>query len=266
MARTIKIIQESIIASLNPQGNKLSDSASAEWRLWTYIVAVAIHAFEVVLDLFTAEIEVVVRNIPPGTDRWYAEMCRRFQFGHQLKSHPKTAVLYYEQDDPAARIVKAAAVNTVDRTIYVKAAKTDETGHYIPLSADEMRELFNYMTEVAFAGYHPNIISHYPDVVKYDIEVFYDPSSPVTVIDKNVAWAMELFKAEVDFDAKFYPYALAKAIGKVEGVVTVEIHYIGVRSFDAEEYTEVDIVGELSAGYFEYAEDSVTKYTNINTI
>ena len=46
MARTINDIQQSIITDLKANFPKLSASKFAEWRLWTYIVAAAIHTFD----------------------------------------------------------------------------------------------------------------------------------------------------------------------------------------------------------------------------
>ncbi len=111
MARTINDIQQSIITDLKANFPNLSVSKFAEWRLWTYMVAAAIHAFEVILDLFRQEVDDLTTKITAGTKLWYAEMCYRFQNGHTLVFDKATSQFYYEQDDPDSRIVKVVAVN-----------------------------------------------------------------------------------------------------------------------------------------------------------
>ena len=107
MARTINEIQAGIVSELEAGTEvKLSTSKVAEWRLWTWVVATAIHTFEVILDLFRKEVQEKTDKITPGTVRWYGEQCLRFQNGHKLLFDKKTAALYYAEDDPAARIVK----------------------------------------------------------------------------------------------------------------------------------------------------------------
>ena len=95
MARTINDIQQSIITDLQTYFPKLSTSKVAEWRLWTYVVAAAIHAFEIILDLFRQEVDELTAKITPGTKLWYAEMCYRFQNGHTLVFDKNTAQFYY---------------------------------------------------------------------------------------------------------------------------------------------------------------------------
>jgi len=137
MARTINDIQQSIITDLQTYFPKLSTSKVAEWRLWTYVVAAAIHAFEIILDLFRQEVDELTAKITPGTKLWYAEMCYRFQNGHTLVFDKNTAQFYYEQDDPDSRIVKVVAVNEVYKMISIRVAKTDGEGRIVPLDDNE---------------------------------------------------------------------------------------------------------------------------------
>lgn len=63
MARTIKEIQDSIIDSLQQEsGLSLSTSKVAEWRLWTYVFAVVVHTFEIILDMFRIEVDTLVEG------------------------------------------------------------------------------------------------------------------------------------------------------------------------------------------------------------
>ena len=62
MARTINEIQNEIITSLNGKKDiSLSTSKVAEWRLWTYVIAVTVHSFELILDVFKSEIDTLTK-------------------------------------------------------------------------------------------------------------------------------------------------------------------------------------------------------------
>ena len=110
MARTTNDIQQAMIDGLLAERPDLSPSGVAEWRLWTRVVASAIHLFEVLLDRFRVEMEEVADKVTPGTARWYADQCRRFQNGHELLFDEHSAQLYYAEDDPATRIIDVVAV------------------------------------------------------------------------------------------------------------------------------------------------------------
>lgn len=138
MARTINEIQNEIITSLNGKKDiSLSTSKVAEWRLWTYIIAVAIHSFELILDVFKSEIDTLTNKITPGTVRWYAEMCYRFQNGHELLFDENTAMLYYQTNDPDAQIIKVVAIRENKNMLTIKAAKKNSSGKIVPLDVDE---------------------------------------------------------------------------------------------------------------------------------
>lgn len=57
MARTVAEIQDIIEQTLAKRGYVLSTSKVAEWRLWVFVSAAAIQAFEVILDLFRKEVD-----------------------------------------------------------------------------------------------------------------------------------------------------------------------------------------------------------------
>ena len=134
MARTIEQIKTAIIDSVNANMPGMSGSAVAEWRLWAYIVAVAIHYFEIIMDLFRREIDTLTAQITPGTVRWYAEMCKRFQNGDSLAFDEKTALLAYPTVNDAKRIIEVAAVSEgkdESNKLFIKVAKKDDAGNVV---------------------------------------------------------------------------------------------------------------------------------------
>lgn len=262
MARTIAEIQARQAAELEELD--LSASKAAEWRLWTYVVAVAIHSFELILDLFRSEIEEVADKIAGGTERWYREMAYRFQNGHKLLFDDKTATAYYAEDDPEARIIKMVAISVAGKKVFIKVAKADEQGKIVPLSADELYNFEGYMASIKPAGDQIEVISTTADRVRYDLEVFYDPAVPRTTVQQNVIAALEAFKTSLSFDGVLYTLQLVDAVMAAEGVVTVDPRGLSRQGVDTSgEFVAVDVMGELQSGYFEYDDECLLEMTSI---
>lgn len=267
MARTIKEIQDNIVADLKNNSNlKLTESAVAEWRLWTYIVAVAIYSFEVVLDLFRAEIETLTNKITPGTVRWYAEMCYRFQNGHELLFDAKSAMLYYEKDAPEAQIIKVVAITEGKNLLSIKAAKLDAQGKIIPLSADEKHNFTGYIDAVKFAGMQTDVISTTEDKIKYDLEIYFDPAVPSTTVRDNVLTALNRFKTSLGFDSMFYVQRFLDVVMSVQGVVTVDLKSLSRKGAIAPDFVEVKVFTELESGYYDYADNCKLTLTSKNEL
>lgn len=266
MARTIKEIQEAIKTDLVGGGIKLSTSAVAEWRLWTYIMATAIYAFELTLDLFRAEIDTLTNKITPGTVRWYAEMCYRFQNGYELLFDNKTAMLYYEKDVPDARIIKVVAITEAPNLLSIKAAKQDASGKIVPLSPDEKHNFTGYIDAIKFAGMQTDVISTTEDIIKYDIEVFFEPTIPSTTVRDNVLAALEVFKTSLGFDSMFYTQKFIDTIMSVPGVVTCDLKALARKGATAPDFVPVRVFTELASGYYDYAPDSILTLTSVKDI
>lgn len=257
MARTIKEIQDGIILSLQEQSElTLSTSKVAEWRLWTYIVAVVIYTFEIILDAFRSEMDTLTYKITPGTVRWYAEMCYRFQNGHELVFDADKAMLYYPQDDADARIVKVVAIREETNRLVIKAAKQDNTGKMVPLSLEERYNFAGYIDAVKFAGVDTNIISTTGDKIRYRMEVYYDPSTPATTVNGNIIKALETFKSSLGFDSMIYTQKFIDAVMHAQGVTTCKLLSMQRKGSTDKDFIEVDICSELVSGYFEYDTES----------
>lgn len=266
MARDIAEIQTDMVTVLRARFPKLSTSAEAEWRHWTHIIATAIHSFEVLLDLFRSEMDTLAGRMTAGSIRWYAEMCYRFQNGHQLLFDRKSGTLAYADDDPASRIVAVAAVNehtTVSdglrqRVLSVKVAKTDDSGTVIPLDADELHNFTGYMDSIKMAGTEVEVISTTADLIRYDLEVFYSPMYPATTVREEVLAAVAGYKTSLSFDARFYPQKLLDAVLHVEGVETATLHAISRKGATDSDFTEIGVMAQLHSGYFNYDDDHCT--------
>lgn len=267
MARTIKETQDTIIRDLKENtAFRLSDSKVSEWRLWTYIIAVAINAFEIILDLFRSEIETLTNKITPGTVRWYAEMCYRFQNNHKLLFDDKTAMLFYEKDAPEDRIVKIVAISEKEKKLLIKAAKIDNNNKILPLSLEEKYNFTAYIDAIKFAGVVTDVVSTSGDKIRYGLQVWFEPSIPHTLVRENVIAALSSFKTALGFDSMIYTQKFMDAVMTASGVVTCKLVTLERKGASDEDFKPVDIFSELESGYFEYTPDSVLELFSIKEL
>lgn len=262
MARAIKEIQTAIHAELTAARPDLSASRTAEWRLWTWIVATAIALFEIILDRFRCEIDAAADKITPGTVRWYAEQCKRFQNGHELLFDDNTAQLYYAEDDPAARIIDVVAITETPERLSIKVAKLDAAGRIVPLTADELHNFRGYVDSIKFAGIETVVVSTHADRVRYDVDVFYDPAVPVTTVRARIVAALDAFRSALGFNSMLYRQKFVAAIMAVEGVVTVELRRMERKGTSMDGFLPVGVADELEAGYFDFTDDSTLTLTS----
>lgn len=257
MARTINEIQNEMISSIQEKtGLSFSKSKVAEWRLWTYIFAAAIHAFEIILDMFRAEIDTLTNKITPGTVRWYAEMCYRFQNGYELLFDESKAMLYYPVVDPDAQIVKIVAIREEKNKLVIKAAKQDKDGKIIPLDLEEKYNFASYIDAIKFAGVDTSVISTSEDQLRYNLVVYFEPAIPVSLVRQNILDALKEFKSSLGFDSMIYKQRFIDAVMGAEGVVTCNLLSLEHKGATDEDFLPVNIFSELESGYFEYATDS----------
>ena len=266
MARTIIEIQDKIIESLQESGLKLSTSRVAEWRLWTWVVAASIQAFEIILDLFKKEIDTVTSRITPGTTRWYAEMCYRFQNGHELLFDEKTAMLYYAEADPGSQIIKVVAISEDNNKLLIKAATLNEKNKIVPLSLEEKYNFAAYIDAIKFAGVETDVISVSEDKIRYNIDVWFEPSIPLSLVRENVLTALDTFKAGIGFDSMIYTQKLVDAIMSAEGVVTCSLVSLARKGVSDSYFVTFDVYSELESGYFEYDGESVLNIISIKEL
>ena len=260
MARTISDIAQNITEGLQSKF-PLSFSSVAEWRLWTNLVATAIHTFELILDRFKAEVENTVMTARPGTLKWYTELCFLFQNGHELVFDETTARVNYPVDDPAARITAVAAVREGEGQIVFKVAKR-QGAEIVPFGDVERLNFANYINEVKFAGTRTSVVSTAADEVLYDVTLYYDPAYPVELVQERAEAALEAFKTGQMFGGILYSGRFVDALQQVEGVVTVDLHSIKRKGATDGGYTDVGVRSELEAGYFNYDSGSEIEYVN----
>lgn len=265
--RTIGRIKQSIIDNATENIPGLSTSNTAEWKLWASIVATAIHAFELIMELFAKEIDALTTRITPGTIRWYAEMCKRFQNGDTLAFDTETALLYYPKKDPAKQIIAVAAVSEKQDTagaVSIKVAKKDAQGHIVELSPSELYNFKNYIDSIKFAGSRTEVNSTKADLIYYDLTVYHDTTKSSEEISGDITKALEQFKVSIDFDGVLYRQKLLDAVMDVAGVTTCALNALEQHTYkdqDPSVWHSVDTHALLESGYFDWADDSESEQT-----
>lgn len=275
MARTIKQIYEEIIAyketkiSLdgllpNPEtyqtliDNLTSNSKVAIWRLWAYIIAVAHYTHEVLFDLFIIEANAIAAAAPAGTPAWYQKKMFEFQFGDLLVYLNNLYV--YDPIVPANQIVKRCAIEErPDGVVLVKVAK-EVSGVPTKLTTPEKDALTSYAQKIKFAGTRLAIVSIDPDTVDLTYNVYYDPQIPLLDIQTATDAAMELFLANLPFNAAFNITDFTDVLQGIAGV-NDPVYVSSSNMPDGGSDTPFTIQVIPAAGWFVYADTSANMFT-----
>jgi hypothetical protein len=275
MARTIAEIQAEIIAQKEADSTLSglsSGSATAIWRLWTYIVAVAIHTLESLYDVFRAEVLEDVSRLRPHTPRWYQEKALAFQYGADLPEgsdeYDNTGVDVDTVEDQ--QIVAQAAVVEESGSLVIKIAK--EVGSQLEkLDAAEVTSFEEYINEVKDAGVDVEVRSFDGDKLEIEIDIYYDPlvlnSSGGRIDGTNntpVKDAITEFLRDLPFDGLFIKSKLVDKLQAVEGVYVPQIRICQAAKFDSSAFTTIDIQYAPYAGFLRIYNqgDLVLNYTS----
>ena len=174
MSRTISVIYDEIMAekhsmeqlsALQPDEDTAqtmlteltSTSKVAVWRLWAWLISVAIWTHEMLWDALKAEIDAIVDAAIPGTAKWYREQVLAYQHGDELETIGNK--IQYAGIIEAAQIIKQCSVEEYGGQLKIKVAKADN----VPLATLESGGLAAYLAEVKFAGTALLIISDAAD-------------------------------------------------------------------------------------------------------
>lgn len=258
MARSIATIQNLIIATIQADSTlnaKLTTPSNvAIWRLFSYVVAVAIALFEQILDIFKAEVDAEVLKAVPGTPQWVKGQSLMFQYDAttpQVASvDTNTFQVTYPLVDATKRIITQCAVGvSVNQDVNVKVAKG-----IVPalskLSSSELTAFQTYWNDIGFAGIQYNAISLDADLVEPSAVIYYD-GQYTTVIQANVEAAINNFLASIPFDGQLLISSLEIAILAVPGVKDVTINYVKARSATVVIGSQITVVRvyDTTAGY-----------------
>jgi hypothetical protein len=201
-----------------------STSKVAIWRLFLWIVAVAIWAHETLFDRYEAKIIDLKYKLITHTPLWWQQRALEFQFGYTLTWNG--AQFVYTTIDEVAKIVKRSAVVVSQGVVRIKVAKLDGGGLPVPLSGPELTAFTAFANEQAPAGINVIVISADADLLKLGYLVYYDPL--VLAPDGSLLTSPAVFPVEdaingyiqnLPFNGVLNLTALTDAIQQALGVV-----------------------------------------------
>ena len=230
MARSIQEIQELIYQAKTqePALNELnSTSKVAIWRLWVYIIAVAIWSLEKLFDLHRADIDKRLAELKPHTARWYRSKALAFQYGFDLLTDCDkfNNTGHTEEQIEASKIVKYSAVveSPNEGRLIVKIA--GEQGEQLQPITDAQKQAFEaYLQEIKDAGVRLSVVNYQPDVLHLQMKIIYDPlvldSNGQSIIHatKPVEDTVKSYLKRLPFNGELVLAHLIDALQQAEGV------------------------------------------------
>ena len=230
MARTIQEIQTLILQAKaqEPALNELnSTSKVAIWRLWVYIIAVAIWSLEKLFDQHRADIDKRLAELKPHTARWYRSKALAFQYGFDLlpDSDKFNNQGHTEEAIEASKIVKYSAVieSKNEGRLIVKIA--GEQGEQLQPITDAQKQAFEaYLSEIKDAGVRLSVVNYQPDVLHLQMKIVYDPlvldgnGQSILHATKPVETAIKDYLKRLPFNGELVLAHLIDALQQAEGV------------------------------------------------
>ncbi|MCC8146458.1 MAG: hypothetical protein LIO93_08495 [Bacteroidales bacterium] len=280
MARTIETIhnqmielkkKDAILDTLN------SESATAIWRLWSYIVAVAIWTLEKLFDIHREEMEQLYSEHHAHTLEWYSTRAKGFMLGKapdELQPMPfswkydTTGMTEKEIEDAKiityASCTKAREAN--NRIVLELKVASGTGGTRKPLKPEKELEPFrNYMERnVQDAGVDLRCVSMEADRIKMKWTVYYDPQ----ILDKNgnrldgeepnvVKNAIIAYLSHLPFNELYVPTYHVDYVQQIEGVKVPVINWVKssryTEKLNEATFTDVPEKGRIAAaGWFKF--------------
>ena len=230
MSRTIQEIQTLILQAKaqEPALNELnSTSKVAIWRLWVYIIAVAIWSLEKLFDQHRADIDKRLAELKPHTARWYRSKALAFQYGFDLLPDSDTFNNqgHTEEAIEASKIVKYSAVieSKNEGRLIVKIA--GEQGDTLQPITDAQKQAFEaYLQEIKDAGVRLSVVNYQPDVLHLQMKIIYDPlvldsnGQSILHATKPVEETIKSYLKRLPFNGELVLAHLIDALQQAEGV------------------------------------------------
>ena len=230
MARSIQEIQNLILQAKaqEPALNELnSTSKVAIWRLWVYIIAVAIWSLEKLFDQHRADIDKRLAELKPHTARWYRSKALAFQYGFDLlpDSDKFNNQGHTEEAIEASKIVKYSAVieSKNEGRLIVKIA--GEQGEQLQPITDAQKQAFEaYLQEIKDAGVRLSVVNYQPDVLHLQMKIIYDPlvldsnGQSILHATKPVEETVKSYLKHLPFNGELVLAHLIDALQQAEGV------------------------------------------------
>lgn len=229
-----------------------SNSRTAIWRLWIYIVASCINIFEQLQDAYKAEIELIADTAIPGTLQWVQDRTFRFQYDattpQVLVVNSDLTLSYATVDDSKKIVTRCSVTQGTNRVVNIKVAKATSTTDSTPiqLTTPEYNSLVGYWSLIGFAGLTYNVINKVSDKVSVTATIYYKGQYAST-IQTDVENAIRNYLASIPFDGKVRISKIEDAIQAVIGVNDFRIDTVTGRD-DTTVFASATKVFDLATG------------------
>lgn len=211
-----------------------SVSTTAVFRLFIYIVAVAINTFEQILDTHSVEMDEIKLNQKTGRLTWYRTMALKFQYGFILITDRD----YYDNGNAtleqieASKVVKYAAVNESEESsaVIIKIAG-EVNGVLSPIPQPQKIAFEAYVKEFKIAGVQVRVINFLPDRLYFNMTMYYDPelltANGMSILNGNypVNDAINEYMKELPFNGEF---VIANFVDKLQQVPGIKIPHVNI--------------------------------------
>jgi len=231
MARSIETIYGDIITyiELDPGLQDLNSSSKvAVFRLFAYIVAVAISVNELVFDTHKTEVDGLLFNQKSGRLSWYRYMALNFQYGFDLVTDKD----YYDNTGVSTEIIEdskiikyCAVVEPDDESrILIKIAKKEGDNLTNFTDPDQVEAVEAFFEEIKYPG-KITIVNYEADRLFLNIQIKRDAlvlnDEGMSKLEGNypVQEAIEAFMLEVGFNGELSMSFLIAKIKSVPGVL-----------------------------------------------
>jgi hypothetical protein len=224
MARQINIIQQQILDSIAADPvlsvNLTSTSKRAIYRLFTYMVAVAVNTLEQLIDIFTLNVEAIAATVPATNALWIQSKMFAFQYSAitpQVVQIINTIAQYPVIDTTLQLITACSVTSDQSNSVNIKVAKGNP---FIALVTAEIASAQGYINLIGTAGINYTVISLNPDKLYINANIFY-AGQYAAIIQANVIAAINAYLqqlSKINFNGSLRMSDLEGLIRGVPGV------------------------------------------------
>lgn len=269
-----------------------SNSKLSIINLLTYVVAVCIHTYEAILDVFQVKLAEVLNGRINGTPDWYVLMAKKFQYnpvtetGDELTFNEDTMKIEYAQIDTSHRIIEKAAWQTEanGNSLTLKVCKQNDNSNevnngipYMQLSDYELTAFRMFIQQIKFIGADIYCESCPGDIVT----IVADKNSPIFYNDSYVTAAQALselqqalidFANEMEYNGMFYYQQVLDVIRKTEHITdignAIKIYVTSYNDTDKKYDDPVELTGRirLKSGYIRLLDEKGVMTVNSDNL
>lgn len=201
-------------------------------RLLMWVVSYVIALKETSLEDWKREVQNVAAETHYGTRAWWVAKAKAWQEGDALTI--VDGKVDYERVDATKRVVTAASVNVVGRTLRLKVAK-GESGNLSGLSEAQLESLVGYVEAIKPMGLMVTVTSGGANVLKLYGKVRYSGELMKEDVKQRVKTALNEMLQSLEFGGTLFSGRMIRTIVDVDGVEDV---YLTRMTLDGSEWRD----------------------------